>query len=324
MFGLDELKQTIQITDTSVECPVKKCKIKVERQKNSFKRDEKFKCPLHNIYISPTTFEYEDEKDNLLWKNKNDLDLLNNIRKFKRECRFSRDNSEDAVSWNVFRFLEKNNLINEFLKNIDNKIDENKSEIIYWSFSQSQNKTWDMLLEGRKEFEIVPSKGSEPDLIILGEKNLIFIEAKFGSSNNTKPSNPERVEDKYISRGNKWWKKVFSSDFKTVAIEDEKYELARFWLIGSWIADIADRLNLNFYLINLTLTNYGGDIEKIFNKHIKTNNRRKFKQITWEQIYNFILKANCDSNDKEIIIKYFKNKSLGYRNGKLRPAFLIN
>jgi len=27
----------------------------------------------------------------------------------------ARDNSEDAVSWNVFRFLERNNLIEDFL-----------------------------------------------------------------------------------------------------------------------------------------------------------------------------------------------------------------
>ena len=28
----------------------------------------------------------------------------------------------------------------------------------------------------------------------------------------------------------------FSSDFKTVAIANQKYELSRFWIIGTWIA----------------------------------------------------------------------------------------
>jgi hypothetical protein len=85
------------------------CSEKVERQSGFFTREERFKCPKHNIYISPSTFEYQSELDNLLWKDKADLDLLKRIKSVKRECRIARDNSEDAVTWNVFRFLEKNN-----------------------------------------------------------------------------------------------------------------------------------------------------------------------------------------------------------------------
>jgi|GEM_PF-5462279 len=33
-----------------------------------------------------------------------------------RENRSVRDNSEDTLTWNVFRFLEKHNLTGEFLK----------------------------------------------------------------------------------------------------------------------------------------------------------------------------------------------------------------
>ena len=62
-----------------------------------------FKCPKHNIYISPTTFEYQSELDNLLWKDEADLDLLDRTKGVKRESRIARDRSEDAVTWNVFR-----------------------------------------------------------------------------------------------------------------------------------------------------------------------------------------------------------------------------
>ena len=314
---MEELKESIEITETTVECPVKGCREKVERQRVVFKKEDRFKCPEHNIYISPSTFEYQSELDNLLWKDKADLDLFKKIKVVKRESRIARDNSEDAVSWNVFRFLERNNLICEFLQKVVG-LYENSAEVIYWSFSQSQQNLWDMLNEGRKEFELVPSKGSEPDIFILGGKTLVIIEAKFGARNKTTPSKVY-VEDKYVSGAQGWWKKVFHSDFKTVAIENKKYELSRFWLIGSWMAN---KLNLDFYLINLTLSNQEKDIEQIFKKHIIADNSRIFKRFTWEQIYGYISNSDSSEHDKETVIRYFKNKTRGYDgNGNLQRAF---
>jgi hypothetical protein len=90
--------------------------ITVPRQRHKFRRLDEFKCPEHNIYISPSTFEYQSRLDNILWKDELDQDLLfNRIAKVKREIkRIGRDNSEDAVTWNVFRFLEKENLLQDF------------------------------------------------------------------------------------------------------------------------------------------------------------------------------------------------------------------
>lgn len=317
MLGMKELKERIEITDTMVECPVKGCSEKVERQREVFKTEDRFKCPVHNIYISPTTFEYQSELDNLLWKDKADLDLFKKIKTVKRESRIARDNSEDAVSWNVFRFLEKNNLICEFLQKVIG-LYEDSAEVIYWSYSQSQQNLWDLLNRGRKEFELVPSKGSEPDIFILGRKTLVIIEAKFGADNKTTPSKLY-VEDKYVSGGNGWWKKVFRSDFKTVAIENKKYELSRFWLIGSWIAN---QLTLDFYLINLTLSNQEKEIEQIFKNHIIDDNSKVFKRITWEQIFEHISNSDFSEHDKQTMIRYFKNKTIGYdSNGNLQRAF---
>ncbi len=175
-----------------------------------------------------------------------------------------------------------------------------------------------MLNKSRKEFELVPSKGSELNIIILGDKNLIIIEVKFGADNKTIPSNLY-VEDKYVSGGKSWWEKVFRSDFKTVAIKNKKYELSRFWLLGSWIAN---QLKVDFYLINLTLSNQNKDIEQIFKKHIIENNSTMFKRITWEQVYEFISNSDFSRHDKKNIKRYFKNKSMGYdSNGLLQKAF---
>ena len=319
MFGLRELKSTIKITKKTVECPVKSCEEKVHRQREFFRKEEKFKCPKHNIYISPSTFEYHNWQDNILWKEKADLDLLKNVKTVKRETRIARDNSEDAVTWNIFRFLEKNKLLSGLLANLNRSAVKNP-EIIYWSYSQSEQSAWSELQKARKEFETRPRKGSEPDIIVKSDSALFFVEAKLTASNNTvcRSRNP-KVQKKYETGGDRWYKRVFCSPFETIAISKKKYELLRFWLIGSWIAK---RLQLDFRFINLVLSERERDIEKIFRRHIKQDQRRRFVRITWEDIYAHILESNSSIRDRGIIKRYFENKTIGYdRNRKLQKAF---
>lgn len=189
---------------------------------------------FYNIFISPSTFEYSDESDNFLWKEKFDIELFEKIKRVKRESRMARDNSEDAVSWNVFRFLERNSLIEEFLSVITG-LYLKSSEIIYWSYSQKEDKVLPELNKARREFGEVIKRGSEPDIIIKTDKVLFFIEVKFTAGNKTIPSNKNNSK-KYESGGHNWFSRVFKSDYKTIAIIEKKYELLRYWLLGTWMA----------------------------------------------------------------------------------------
>ena len=74
------------------------------------------------------------------------------------------------------------------------------------------------------------------------------------------------VKEKYVNGGCGWYQNVFKSDFETVAISDRKYELLRFWLLGSWIAQ---NQRLRFILVNLVPAEREKDIETQFKKHIK-------------------------------------------------------
>lgn len=317
MFGLQELKEYLLVTDDTVECPVKGCTTIVPRQRKTFKREPEYMCPRHRIFISPSTFEYQDDSSNLLWTDSEDVDLLNKIMKVKRESRIARDNSEDAVTWNVFRFLEKNGLVLRYLEDTIGKAITNP-QMVYWSYSQSQGGLWDMLRRARIEFELVPSKGSEPDLIVVDKNALFIIEAKFTATNETTPSN-ENVEDKLTSGGQGWWSKVFASDFKKVAIQQKLYELARFWLLGTWMAS---EMGLDFYLFSLVLDRRDKDIEKRFNPHIRQTNNRKFQRVTWEQMLDMV--ETCSVKDLSIIQNYIGNKTIGYnREQRLQRAFFV-
>lgn len=174
--------------------------------------------------------------------------------------------------------------------------------------------------DARNEFETTPRRGSEPDIIVKGDETLFFIEAKFTSSNNTVlKTKKSSVREKYEMGGGGWHQEVFRSDFETVAIAEKKYELLRFWLIGSWIAHL---LSLDFCLVNLVLSEREKDIERIFKKHIREKQHRRFLRISWENIYQYILNRRVPHRDKSMMVRYFENKTTGYdRNGKLQKAF---
>lgn len=313
MYSFKDLKPYIKIIENSVECPIKDCKETVERQRKKFKKEEMYKCPIHKIYISPSTFEYEFERDNLLWYNNVDEDLFNKIKKEKRESRIARDNSEDALTWNVMRFLEKQDLLKGFLSEISKKI-ITETELILWSYSPKENKTWSLLKAARKEFEGTESGGSEPDIIILTDKVLYIFEAKLTATNKTKPTNSSNKK-KYETGGHNLFKQIFKCDYQSVV--SERYELMRFWLLGSWIAI---KLGVDFELHSLICESKEKQLKNDFGNLIIETSERKFYRTTWEQIYNYILKTN-NEHEKQIMIDYFQNKTVGYSKGKLIKAF---
>ena len=316
MYGLKDLKNTIKIDINSVECPVKGCSVKVARQRNSFKRKQKYQCPIHKIYISPSTFEYENEQDNLLWTDSSDQKLYYEIKKVKRESRIARDNSEDALTWNVMRYLDRQGLLADFLSQLSNK-EIKETELILWSYSPKENSDWSMLNKARKEFGETVARGSEPDIIIRTDKILYFIEAKLTAKNETKPSNSKNKK-KYETGGNRIFNKIFKSDYNTISVKEKRYELMRFWLLGSWIAE---QLKLDFEFYSLVMQTREQNIETEFGTHIIEANNRKFCRITWEQIYDYI-KSKAGKNGKNIMIDYFKNKIIGYASDrKIIKAF---
>ncbi|MDO8136249.1 MAG: hypothetical protein Q6354_01305, partial [Candidatus Brocadiales bacterium] len=179
---------------------------------------------------------------------------------------------------------------------------------------------WSELNKARKEFGEEIERGSEPDIIIKTDNALFFIEAKLTAGNETVPSDKSNSK-KYETGGYNWFLKVFKSDYETVAIDEKKYELLRFWLLGTWIAKQQD---LDFYLVNLVLSKQEKEIETIFKKHLCENQRMRFIRITWESIYKEILSSSLSRIDRDTIIQYLRNHTIGYDGKKrLKRAFSI-
>ena len=335
MYGIDQLKEQITITKDHVECPVKKGHEKLmlpRKRRGDGLSISDITCSEYNIAVRSSTFIYvkkdvqtgeyiPDEEANLLWKDSEDGSLLSNIKKVKRESRMANDNSEDAVTWNIFRYLHNEHLIPDFVKLVTG-VREEIEDIMYWSYSHSEKGQWKLLTQAQEKFGEKKNRGSEPDMAIETKKSIIFIEAKFNASNSTTPSNPQESLKKYAERAEFWSKQIFSSTLEEVAIHRKRYELMRFWLLGTWMAK---QKNKNFYLVNLLKKGSHEKLEKSFKPHIKENLEVNEKRVTtrldWEDIY-FMLKSKNSLSNK--LDHYFKNKSSGYSSkGVIQPAFKV-
>lgn len=321
MFGLDDLKPNLKVTDSHVECPVEGCRKKVSRRRREQPlRSDGFRCTTHEIFISPSTFEYQDDVNNMLDQSHIEQQLFRRILANKRESRFARDNSEDAVTWNVFRYLERHNLLLDLCHQQDG-VSSRIEDVIYWSFSRIQGGCWKHLNEARIEFGESTDKGSEPDVIVVTDKSLFFVEAKLTATNNTTPSK-QSSRKKYESGGARHFSTVFQPDFDQIAVKHKKYELMRLWLLGTWLAQ---ELGLKFYLVNLVCDAKEKQIEDQFGPMIVTGPNRQFVRWTWERIYRHIARQP-PANESRAILTYYKNKTVGYGgapNRRIRPAFTI-
>ena len=327
MFLWDDLKQEIVDRKGRSACPVEGCVEDMPRQTKSFKKTASFQCPQHGLYVSPTTFEYPNETDNMLWKEEADLLLWSKIKQpgVKRESRVARDRSEDAIAWNVMRYLEREQLVREWVRYISNEEPAN-ADVIYWSLCQHTGQAWKPLLDTCPMFGESVRRRSEPDIIVNCPDILIFVEAKFGSGNANGNMEPKRYE----TGCDGWFKQVFNAEttFQSVAGGCDMYQLMRLWLIGSRIASEQGK---RFLLVNLVLQAAEKSIERVFGRHCRQDANRRFCRATWEDICEQIVMGQTESESRDDLLRFFRNKSLGYDLGDegererrtLRRAFSI-
>jgi hypothetical protein len=289
----------------------------VKRQRGRFLKEADFLCNDHQIYISPSTFEYRQEKDNLLWQRQEDMEYLKTINGFKRESRMARERSEDALTWNVFRYLQNHRLVwQTFERFTGDRLED--PEVIFWSYSDCEKGEFPLLNEARNRFGESKRAGTEPDLIICSKNHLIFVEAKFTSGNDTAPSKEDYLE-KYIVANDGWYANVFKKDIKTVSMKDKKYELMRNYLLGTWLAQ---RYQKKFILFSLSPAKYDFGGLQDFRNSIHENDQFRFIFSFWEELRGVIQNHLPDSDDKDLVLEYLREKSAGYRDGKLVEAFL--
>jgi hypothetical protein len=210
--------------------------------------------------------------------------------KVKCLSRLGSENSEDARSWNLFRTLQLESEMQKYYGLIG--VQDNLQNLLFWGLDP-QTAEFDGVLKSILD-EIEPPhlwklQQTEPDIIIIGRKTIIFNECKLGKPGGNidawnRKGDFTSKHELYKNSAKPFFKQVFILNFKLEA--KRYYQLMRNYIIGE---HFAHRLNKAFHLAALVseknMAHSGLTHEeefKTFCSYLFDSSRCHF--LTWEQL----------------------------------------
>lgn len=194
-------------------------------------------------------------------------------RKSKAE-RFSFASSEDAVTWTIFCHLQNTSALSSVCQ-----INEAPLATFYWG---AEHPCREEFLRDQLRSILTSTLGedsrrfTEPDVIVVSPRWLVFVEVKHKSPNDRKPDYTHFA--RYLKIGNEFFKKP------TIVATSGYYELTRNWIAGSlW----ARELGKNFRRINLGPEACRNSASK-FAALLKMDQSRQFEFVAWTEFFNRI------------------------------------
>ncbi|KUP08257.1 hypothetical protein Q73_07005 [Bacillus coahuilensis m2-6] len=313
MFLDYHLKDQIVLNSNFVECPVDGCHYLVERQIGSFKKSSEFLCPHHSIYISPSTYEYEDMRDNLLWKDPTEIELLQRILQVKRVNRIGRERSEDAVIWNIFRYLKRNAKLDSFIGSLlQTNIEVNT--MYYWGYDELKGTIWQPLNEVRSildEFII-----TEPDILLETNDTLILLNGNVHGNISIKPNSSKLIQP-YLHQLEH--NDLFKTSIDMISFLTKHYNLAKLWFLGNYLSRFNKKKFIFITIYNESRSNVMR-MNDFQNTCITINGNQQFLPVTWSTFHSHLVQLESDE-EFGILENYLLHKTFGYQNGKLKRAF---
>jgi hypothetical protein len=171
-----------------VRCPVRGC-IHWLKPPNR-ERGSGEACPRHSIYVHKSgTYRYPQPSSNVIIdRGFFEKHILGNDFKFESH-RLGTERSEDTLSYNVFRSLQRVGLLHEVVRLCTGIKANHEPRLYLWGLEMKEEavEPWDLLVAARERFESdlpVNRPLTEPDIALYqpGEY-LVLIEAKFTSAN---------------------------------------------------------------------------------------------------------------------------------------------
>ncbi len=319
MYGISLLKPRLEVGPSDVTCPVRACRCRLPLQPALFRMTPEYRCPIHRIYVSANVFAYEREAENLLWTGEDDLVLLHGGRRLGRDIGLARDNSERAVTWNVFRWLETSGALGELLERWTGR-PAIPNEVVYWGYAPERDGTWAPLLRARTAFEEDEHEATEPAVVIVTDDTVFVLDPRLAGAASTPrvPTGWERYE-----QGAKGWPAaVFSGHVRPFASDKGRFELLRLWLLGT---HMAEQVGKAFELLHLVPAWSAAPMLADLASHLVQDGRRKARRVSWEDVHAFVSADHPTARDAEAVVTYLEEKSAGYGpDGVLRRAFALD
>jgi len=323
-YGVDELDPSrVQIVRGLARCPVRGCfHSLVPPTRKGGTGDV---CPDHGIRVhSSSTYSYADYRRNLIV----DADYFHqriHRNPFKWETnRFGQERSEDAVSWNVFRSLQRHGLLHQVVRLATGIEEQREPKLLLWGLELSERSVepWDLLIAGRERFESdlpVARPKTEPDIaLFLPGKYLILIEAKFCSPNGVYERD---TKTKLLDLTLGQLIQIYHDDslrFLDYDIARKRdrihYQLWRNLIFAQFMAQ-QDGPSTQAFHINLVRQVHEDDSCEAMLTMMRPEYHDRFNRITWEDIYQLLIPHQPKVNR---LCRYLSNKS-----ERFQPAFQI-
>jgi hypothetical protein len=279
-------------------------------------------CPDHGIRChSSGTYSYADVRRNLIV----DAELFATRvieHPFKHEThRFNQENSEDALSWNVFRSLQRAGSLNHVAQMLTGVQTDEEPTLYLWGLRLSDDtfEPWELLIAARERFESklpVDRPLTEPDIALhLPGKYLILIEAKFTSPNSFYVEGPRQnlVSLTKSELLDIYWDDAINSLDRVKALTADRvhYQLWRNLIFAEWMAS-RDARTTKPYLASLTRVGYESESCAEFHNLLAADQKSRFRHVNWEQIAKQAIATQVNPN----LVAYLSKKT-----ARLRPAF---
>lgn len=307
--------QAVVVSADRVRCCIRGCSRELLKAHVGSRWNSECFCPEHHIRVSPSatcpTYVYKEATRNLII----DHDSFEKVEKVE-SWRIGNENSEDALTWNVFVGLERLGRLHAAVRALTGVVIDAEPRMYLWG-NQIQagdvSPSWPELEAVRDDLEGGFEIPTEPDVALhLPGKLLVLIEAKFGSRNSTLDRKKKQYEtataflDRYVKpdRGPDPLDRAWIEAQPGGRILEQLCRLAVF---GARMAKRGEKV----VVVNLLRKKELDASRPDFASHLVTGGPVSFDVHTWEQLIPL-----SGGADNDTLHRYLTEKS-----HCLRPAF---
>ena len=280
------------------------CGIGVSNTKDSSKIVYIYREPLRNIP--------EEVRNGAIETLNNAFNKVNRNNKLSKFCS---ENSEDAVTWTIFKFLAEKSLLQSVFAEFDVPSDKGRSRepvVLLWGVpvplaNDGGHRCALQIETVLNDMGENSQSRSEPDVILdYGDAGVVFIEVKLKSENETKQV-PDLVWNRYLKDSD------YFNDSNSVR-ESRLYELARNWRIGCQYAGSRPFTLINLGPSSLFSKKKNADALTYFSSALKIDDDHQFIQLKWPQLMHAI------QEKPQWLLRYDYDRGLSFNSQDLvRP-----
>ena len=228
--------------------------------------------------------------------------------------RFGNENSEGALTWNVFRTLQEAGRLGVAAGTLSGFESAAEPELFFWDrrITLDAATVWDELAASLAKLEPDANQHVEPDVCLrVPGFGWVVIEASFGPSSDAF-DDPARVEaflDVYATA----CPGLFDEDrIRTTRLRDVPPLLLRTLAVAHSLRADGERA----VVIALVRESDTADVERRIDRCLAGTAEVEFRRVTWESLYRALDPADPAL---EVLRRYLERKSFG-----LRPAFALH